>query len=342
MGTPGGAHVIDEARQVGDAGCWRVDAFAVRVPQDPEQAAHLGQGAARGRGNGVEGGAGLVGTTLEHVGADAGLHGDHRHRVGDHVVQFLRNPQPFFGEHAASALALDIGTFLCLAHAHLGRLATRAHGDADRPHRAVGGEVAHQADRVEPWCVADPNHYERGVDGSEAGNSPSLGTPRGDRVCEEQDHDRQRSLGEVGNDVQEDPGAGDDHRQQRGASPDRQRGAGHACGDDRQRGGLGHALAEFLCEHRGDADDRGEHRDQRVHDQRVQRTQPLDLALEPPHRPNVANYPVEHIRLATDRRVIPEMYGARLITNHLQADEIGSRKSDGGVTPTHPFRGDPT
>jgi hypothetical protein len=175
MGTPGGAHVIDEARQVGDAGCWRVDAFAVRVPQDPEQAAHLGQGAARSRGNGVEGGAGLVGTTLEHVGADAGLHGDHRHRVGDHVVQFLRNPQPFFGEHAASALALDIGTFLCLAHAHLGRLATRAHGDADRPHRAVGGEVAHQADRVEPWCVADPNHYERGVDGSEAGNSPSLG-----------------------------------------------------------------------------------------------------------------------------------------------------------------------
>jgi putative ABC transport system permease protein len=48
--------------------------------------------------------------------------------------------------------------------------------------------------------------------------------------------------------VHEDPGARDDHCQQRCTSPDRHRRARHACGDDREGVGIGHAIAEVLGE----------------------------------------------------------------------------------------------
>jgi hypothetical protein len=124
--------------------------------------------------------------------------------------------------------------------------------------------------------------------------------------------------------VPEDPGAGDDERQQWCRSPDRHRRARDARGDDSERGGLGHPFAEVLCEHRRYADGRGEHGEQGIDEQRIQRTQPLEFALEPLHLANVANRRFEHIRLAMDERVIREMYAARLVTNHLLADEIGS------------------
>ena len=66
----------------------------------PSRRRSLGQRAARRVGDGVERGASLLGSLVEHVRTDAGLHGDDRHRVGDHVVQFLGDAQPLFGDDA--------------------------------------------------------------------------------------------------------------------------------------------------------------------------------------------------------------------------------------------------
>ena len=129
----GVAHVVDEARQVGEPGRRCVVALAVAVAQHAEQAAHLGERAAGGGRDGLERGTGLVGPVGEHVGADAGLHGDHRHRVGDDVVQLLGDPQPLLGEHAGRALALDVGPLLGLADPGLERLAAGPQRDPDRP-----------------------------------------------------------------------------------------------------------------------------------------------------------------------------------------------------------------
>ena len=66
---------------------------------------------------------------------DAGLHGDHAHRVGHDVVQLLGDPQALLGQHPRSRLGLLLLEEL---GALLGRgqpLAARPDGLAQRPTR---------------------------------------------------------------------------------------------------------------------------------------------------------------------------------------------------------------
>ena len=154
-GDPGVADVVDELGDVGEPRRRCVGTLAVAVAQHAEQAAHLGERAAGCGRDGVEGRRGLVGPVVEHVGADAGLHGDHRHRVGDDVVELLGDPQPLLGEDSGRALALDIGPLLGLAQPDLDRLATGPHRDPNRPGDTEERHVAEHAEGIEAGRVGE-------------------------------------------------------------------------------------------------------------------------------------------------------------------------------------------
>ena len=188
-GTPALRTSSTRLWHVGEPGRRCVVALAVAVAQHAEQPAHLGERAAGRGGDGVERGTGLVGPVGEHVGADTGLHGDHRHRVGDDVVQFLGDPQALLGEHAGRALALDVGPLLGLAEPWLSSVSRRARRAIPIAQATVkNATLPSDAERVEPGRVGEARAaIERRVDDAETDDRPPRRAPRGDGVGEEQD-----------------------------------------------------------------------------------------------------------------------------------------------------------
>ncbi len=74
---------------------------------------------------------GFVGLRVDHVGAHAGLHGDHAHRVGDDIVKLLGDAQPLAAHGLAS---LGVAIPLQLRRTFLGSRETFT----TRPHRLAG------------------------------------------------------------------------------------------------------------------------------------------------------------------------------------------------------------
>ncbi len=96
----------EQARQVVQARLRGLVGLAVGGPQHPEQAAHLGERSARGGGDLPELGDGGLGQALDPVRGAVGLDGDHRHVVGDHVVQLPGDPGAFLQQGAPGPLGL--------------------------------------------------------------------------------------------------------------------------------------------------------------------------------------------------------------------------------------------
>ena len=70
----------------------------VRLAEHAQHPLHLAQRLAAHRLDRAQRGPGLGGLAVEHVLAEPGLHGDHRHAVRHDVVQFPGDPEPFPGD----------------------------------------------------------------------------------------------------------------------------------------------------------------------------------------------------------------------------------------------------
>ena len=143
---PGATHVVHEMRQVGRA---RAPARGTAHPSlsrsTPSRRRSSVERAARGRRDRLERSACLLGSLVEDVGADAGLDGDHRHRVGDDVVQLLGDAQPLLGQHAGRTLAFPLCPLVGLPHPRFCRRPAAAQGDSDRPEGRELGDHPHDS-----------------------------------------------------------------------------------------------------------------------------------------------------------------------------------------------------
>ena len=153
----GGPHVVDQPWQVGKTGagaCDRAPSLSRSTPSSrrisvsvPRDVAEIASSAALG----------LLRPFVEHVGADARLDGDHRHRVGDDVVQLLGDAQPLLGQHPGRAWRS--------ASARLSASRTRASVAARRLRSATPiaqpaanwARTAEHADRIEPGESLSPS-----------------------------------------------------------------------------------------------------------------------------------------------------------------------------------------
>ncbi len=78
----------------------------VLLAEHAEHPAHLIEGIPARRLDRAERLPGALGAHVDDVLAVARLHGDHRHAVRHHVVQFPCDPQPFLGDRAVRRLLL--------------------------------------------------------------------------------------------------------------------------------------------------------------------------------------------------------------------------------------------
>ncbi len=102
LARPGSAGVRGDAgvrggRVLGQSRVGRRD-VPVRLAEHAQHPLHLAQRLTAHRLDRAQRGPGLGGLAVEHVLAEAGLHGDHRHAVRHDVVQFPGDPEPFPGD----------------------------------------------------------------------------------------------------------------------------------------------------------------------------------------------------------------------------------------------------
>ena len=83
------------------------DGRGVALAQHGQHPAHLVQGVPAGGLDRAQRFPGPAGLAVDHVLAEARLHGDHGHAVRHHVVQFPGDAQPFLGHRLAGRLLLQ-------------------------------------------------------------------------------------------------------------------------------------------------------------------------------------------------------------------------------------------
>ena len=195
---PGRAHRFDEARQLGEVG--RGFVFGARVlAQHAEHAPDLGQRGAARRRDRLERLLRLGRVRVDHVRADAGLHRDHTHRVGDDVVQLLRDAQALVGDGA-------LGFLVALALERRRRAASSCSMYSRRfrivdPKKYAAAKIAMFAKRP---AAFDPTAPKIPSSRKHSASTPSAqirrsraGAVRGDRVRADQQQQRQTIALEV-------------------------------------------------------------------------------------------------------------------------------------------------
>ena len=83
--------------------------LGVGLAEHAEHPLHLAQRLTAHRLDRAQRGPGLIRLAVEHVLAEAGLHADHGHAVGHHVVQFPGDPEPLRGDRIAGRPVPDVG-----------------------------------------------------------------------------------------------------------------------------------------------------------------------------------------------------------------------------------------
>ena len=217
-GQPGGPGVGDERVELREAGHGMVRRLLVDAAQDPEGRAHLAQQLLAGLLDRRQRRARLLRVVVHEVERHSRLHVDQRDVVAEHVVQLLRDPQPFL--HALAALGLlpgrtRLGEPLATGPESLRR---RAHGDepgerrgrrpprrariadeadddragVDGPDHRVGGDTVPGADRRDECDHRRQVHRPVGVAEREVGDEHRPHHTEHDRWVPPAHHQRQR------------------------------------------------------------------------------------------------------------------------------------------------------